>query len=301
MIICVDWKDEREDRREEPWRKKWEQLGSDVKVVELTGFENVSLDDVTLILIHRSVFSHNFDKDLGKFKSDHLDRIQGCVGVVTTGSGQEHVVTDEGSVCLVSTPFPPELGELATKVRTLKEELAAALKETDKQRRCKQLTAAWDTFDMRCGAKETLSALAILCQGFLAVHAVFDDEAGCWRYPDVLPALERLGWVSKNAAEEYEVVPDMAQFDIADKRSEVRNVDSYWLNVFREERSETSISTIERLREGLKKEWSSDVGPCDTVKKLLDRLEDGSLDDDDAPNAVAEAFCAVADQLDGEL
>jgi len=41
---------------------------------------------------------------------------------------------------------------------------------------------------------EALSALAILCQGYLAVHAVHDKEVKIWGPPEIAAALEQMGW-----------------------------------------------------------------------------------------------------------
>ena len=127
-----------------------------------------------------------------------------------------------------------------------------------------------------------LPALAILCQGYLAVHA--RRVGGGWGPPDIEAALHQMGYTS----EVHEVVS--SNIDI--KRTQVSSPD--WWDVSDE------YNTVDELVKQATEEWNRAEHPMgwDSVYPLFEHItqEDGPLN----TQLVASAYCALVERLGGE-
>jgi hypothetical protein len=301
MLVCVDYRDDKKR-----WQKNWEDLGEPI----IMTLDDIKADRLpkaaVLVLLHQSAVD-NFKDEFASTKSAILSRDTAFLGVVSAGPEQEHVVTDDGRVCMVSTPFFKELSQLAPKVQTLEKRLTTALHESDPQRRISKLTEAWDDFDAQPGMKETLSALAILCQGYLAVYTTHFGNTKPWTTNDnVLRALRKMGCVSENSVDVRSYVKDLG---ISQDVDSVSN-QTYWLGVFGEYSDAQAIQgTCERVRSAVMAEWGGkdDEGVakfCLSFDKLVERLEGlanaETAFDPDASTIVADMYCAIATRLEGQ-
>ncbi len=119
---------------------------------------------------------------------------------------------------------------------------------------------------------ESLSALSILCQGYLATNSKSEDKK-------VNEALDQMGW-------NKDIHPD-----ISNKKSETQET-SWWLEPFDNE-------TVDAIIAKLKKEWhgGKDGEIPKSVTELLKRIEQDKLQD---PVIVANAYLAIAARLETE-
>ncbi len=118
-----------------------------------------------------------------------------------------------------------------------------------------------------------LSALSILCQGYLATNSNSPD-------PLVQEALEEMGWNTfKNSS---------IQTDLSDKESETKKKD-WWLEPF-------TPKTIDDIHKQIVKEWNKNQysKTCDHVYYLLQALKQNTIED---PTIVANAYLAISDSL----
>jgi hypothetical protein len=137
---------------------------------------------------------------------------------------------------------------------------------------------------LRFFAHEALSnlvALSILCQGYLAVHAM--KEGDRWGPPEIKSALEHMGWdsVAEKAAEM--LGPDL----------EVRRKDAssptWWSGIFRESKDNLQGQLADEL-------GVSEIEDYPQIKALTDAMYGESPVQADI---VAGAFCAISGKLSG--
>lgn len=154
---------------------------------------------------------------------------------------------------------------------------------------------------------EVLAALAILCQGFLAVYAAYFGEAKPWATDDnLLRALRKMGYVSEDS---IDVRSEVENLRILKHLNGVSN-QTYWLGVFGEFSDGQAVQgTCGRVRSAVETEWGKKDGEwfakfSSSFDALVERLE-GLANaetpfDPDASAVVAEMYCAIAARLEGQ-
>jgi hypothetical protein len=130
--------------------------------------------------------------------------------------------------------------------------------------------------------QEILPALAILCEGYLAVHAECKSDKD-WTDDDIAPALERMGWTDFMAREGENlslIKPSLgSQADI----ELVRGLD-WWKGIFEDTAS---------LKQRLEVEWR-EVTNSPVPNAVSELLKIISQETEIAPpKAVAKAYCAI--------
>jgi len=128
---------------------------------------------------------------------------------------------------------------------------------------------------LRPQSAEVLSALSILCQGYLAIHAEEHGEGA-----EMTKALNQMGWSG-------DIVMDGANGHI----DRVSNP-GWWQKPF---------DGVENLAEEVKYEWGAKEN-LSRVETLLDWITKGqeSLEGKKARKNVATAYCALVQRLGGE-
>lgn len=122
---------------------------------------------------------------------------------------------------------------------------------------------------------EHLSALTILCEGYLAVHA--EDS-------DISSALELMGWTKFRKSERGQ---NLIQQDLSDKKSVVQ-CPQWWLNVFEQESFDDDV----------KKEWRDTTGTEEIPEALSDLLEAiRSGESVEQSKIVADAYCVLVKKI----
>ena len=118
---------------------------------------------------------------------------------------------------------------------------------------------------------EHLSALTILCKGYLAVHA--EDT-------DISSALDLMGWTEFRKSERGQ---NLIQQDLSDKKSVVQ-CPQWWLDVFEQKTFEDDV----------KKEWKDTTGTEEIPAALSDLLEAIHSGGPVVPSKiVADAYCVL--------
>lgn len=137
-----------------------------------------------------------------------------------------------------------------------------------------------------------LYALAILCQGYLAVHARKDD--GGWGPKELVPALRQMGWLDFMDGPGKSLLAG----DLERRQSEVCRA-GWWLELFELWKDDCIVpDKWEGLEESVKKEWGKDTASLpEEVAGLLSALRDG--DDVGDPKIVADAYCSIVERLGG--
>lgn len=132
---------------------------------------------------------------------------------------------------------------------------------------------------------EYLSALAILCQGYLAVHA--EKEGDEWGPPEIKDAIKQMGWPA--FVDSRGPGTHLLGSDLASKRGVVSDP-GWWSNIF-----EGAQTEVER---GIAREWGvDDINSCPALKNLVDAIYGtGSI----APAVVANAYCAIVEKQGGK-
>ena len=136
-----------------------------------------------------------------------------------------------------------------------------------------------------------LSALSILCQGYLAVHAEAYDEKEGWEPEEISDALEQMKWTE-----------ELMSSGMTSRVEEVTKPD--WWRVFDDE---------DGILDEAKQEWGDEADGWSTVKDLLIRVMEGrneeEREDTDEPEPlktekdrglVADAYCKLAERLGGD-
>jgi len=139
---------------------------------------------------------------------------------------------------------------------------------------------------LRFFAHQTVSnlvALSILCQGYLAVHAIKSGDQ--WGPSEIRSALDHMGWesVAERAAETLG-----SEQDIKQKQGNV-SLPEWWLDVFRKPQGELEELLANEL--GVKS-----IEDCQPLKKLSDSIY---ITKSMTPDIVAGAYCAISERLSG--
>jgi len=133
---------------------------------------------------------------------------------------------------------------------------------------------------------EHLSALSILCQGYLAAHAEgYDEPAGSeqeggWRPEEISDALKQMGWTEDLLASAANGQPE--------KSHEL----SWWTS---------SFDDTDNLIENAEDEWGDAEG-WPKVESLLQRIidEEGKIEGKEDCATVANAYCELDERLRGK-
>ena len=130
-----------------------------------------------------------------------------------------------------------------------------------------------------------LTALPILCQGYLAVHAEYKEQDKDWKDQDISIALEQMGWGSVDKS----LIPSTLG-----EKERIENVcdSSWWWTVFDrdfEERKDLLATVKKEWDESGDKEISKDLE--DLVKLIVAKKEVKP------PKMVAKAYLALVEKL----
>jgi hypothetical protein len=145
---------------------------------------------------------------------------------------------------------------------------------------------------------QLLPALVILCQGYLAVHAMCKGpDVLDWSPEDIRSALDEMGWnalVSRTASGE-----PMKPLDLSNQKQNVRR-QSWWLQAFDvlDENQEMNPGRWGAFKDDLTREWikGTNAGLPPELSTLLDLL--GSKDVEiTPPRIVANAYCVIVQNL----
>ena len=124
-------------------------------------------------------------------------------------------------------------------------------------------------------AKEHLSALNILCEGYLAVHADSEND-----HTDIKQALEEMKWPEFRKSERYRA---LIREDLGERICKVQQSE-WWSNVFGQE----------SFYDNMKKEWKDTTGTEEiptALNNLLATIRNGNTIK--PPKIVADAYCAL--------
>ena len=120
-----------------------------------------------------------------------------------------------------------------------------------------------------------LSALTILCGGYLAIHA--EDKTN---HTDISSALALMKWSEFRNSDRY---TELIQRNLGEKRDDIRQPE-WWLNVFEQE----------SFCDDVKKEWKDTTGTEEIPAALKDLLEAICSDESVVPpTIVADAYCVL--------
>jgi len=131
-----------------------------------------------------------------------------------------------------------------------------------------------------------LTALAILCQGYLAVHAEYKEQQDKdWKDQDISIALEQMSW---NSVDKSLIPSNLGE---KEKIKKVRN-QSWWWTVF-----EGDFEDRKDLLAAVKKEW--DESSDKEISKELEDLVKLIVEDNEVkpPKMVAKAYLALVEKL----
>ena len=130
-----------------------------------------------------------------------------------------------------------------------------------------------------------LTTFAILCQGYLAVHAEYKEQDKDWKNQDITPALEQMGWNSVDKS----MIP--RRLGKKEKIAKVRNPGWWWI-VF-----ETDIEERKSLLATIEKEW--DTSRDKEISKELEDLVKLIVEENEVkpPKMVAKAYLALVEKL----
>jgi lambda repressor-like predicted transcriptional regulator len=145
---------------------------------------------------------------------------------------------------------------------------------------------------------QLLPALLILCQGYLAVHAMYKGpDTLDWRPEDIKSALDEMGWnalISRTASRE-----SMKPSDLSNQKQNVRK-QSWWLQAFDvlDGSQEINPGRWKTFKDDLTREWirGTNAGIPTELNTLLDMLGSKGIEIT-PPTVVADAYRAVAQNL----
>jgi hypothetical protein len=147
---------------------------------------------------------------------------------------------------------------------------------------------------------DVLSALSILCQGYLAVHA--EKQNGEWGPPEIKPALEQMGWIDLLDGEGESGIAGQLK-NMSGKRDEV-NDPNWWGDTFdeddltkkaKEEWGEASTDDWKSVRNLLRRVEPADGEESSSSRRPLTEEELATVN----PATVKDAYCALAERLGG--
>lgn len=141
---------------------------------------------------------------------------------------------------------------------------------------------------------ELLPAIAILCQGYLAVHA---------ECPEIEEALELMGWNNLSESNKTALIGNLKG------QVETITAPQWWLEVFglwdsAKERAAQDAEIWDQFEQKLKDEWQEDrygcidkslLDPNDSSNSMIDTLRKNMFLS--SPGLIAEAYCALVKRL----
>ena len=130
-----------------------------------------------------------------------------------------------------------------------------------------------------------LATFAILCQGYLAVHAEYKELDKDWKDQDIAPALEQMSW---NSVDKSMIPSSLGKKESTEK---IRNP-SWWWTVF-----ERDFEDRKSLLAAVKKEW--DESSDKEISKELEDLIKLIVAENEVkpPKMVAKAYLALVEKL----
>jgi hypothetical protein len=130
-----------------------------------------------------------------------------------------------------------------------------------------------------------LTALAILCQGYLAVHAEYKEQDKDWKDQDISLSLEQMSW---NSVDKSMIPASLGKKESTEK---VRNP-SWWWTVF-----ERDFEDRKSLLAAVKKEWdeSSDKEISKELEDLVKLIV--AKKEVKPPKMVARVYLALVEKL----
>jgi len=225
MILCID------TRPDDTWQKRWEQL--DVSVTRWSPSQlrkalvsSTALSGYVIVLLHDSVFAAWADGE------PHVHILKGVeppfvMYVSSAPTSQE--IDPQHLTHRTMVPFPnnADLNHLRRPFHKLVKSLRIIRENADSDTSLlvKQRQAAWASWEREARpgqSKEVLPALAILCQGYLAVHA---PRSGTKATGELAAALQHIGWDS--------IAPDAKLPDLSGRNATVEAL-SWWTAPFTE-------------------------------------------------------------------
>jgi len=168
-----------------------------------------------------------------------------------------------GHVFFLRRPFPNSVGQ--QELRRFVDAFIEGYDDDDFSRQLEEAMA-----QLNAGSSlDFLSALSILCQGYLAVHS--DAEAA-------QSALSQMDWSD-------DLMPE--EIDLDARRDEVTDPQNGWWQVFNGE-----------LKKQAREEWDEDS--TEGWKKVSDLIDCISAEEDPGVKTVTSAYCKLAERLGGE-
>lgn len=232
----------------------------------------ISIADYDFVLQHISDANEEFNIAIQKWIKDyHKDKIVGIsggdalagYGAINAGRlGIPHIraTTAEFVIELINRKIPSDFSGNA-------ESLVNELKDSEVLR--------------------LLPALTILCQGYLAVHAVNGEDD-----KELLePALRQMGWF--DLGDDREKISQV----LKNKKDEVESA-KWWLAPFGLDGSENSESKWKEFKKNLKNEKKgAGKGDWITVDNFINNnMKNGELD---SPGIIAKVYCSLVSMLEG--
>ncbi len=137
---------------------------------------------------------------------------------------------------------------------------------------------------MCCPPIETLPALAMLCQGYLATGAAAKPVTDSWQQAEVNSALEAIGW--PDFGQDF---THFSEASISGRSAETVQKPSWWL---------TTFGSVQALRQTAQREWQQLGNQQDfatELEQLIDAIALGTSID--SPQLVAQAYSVIAPYL----
>lgn len=220
---------------------------------------------------HNITIAHASDQDWQQLITDCSSKGNVRVRVTVDGTPFNEPPTDENGIYMF---------HLAMRARELsEEEWKAILSGLSDQKTVEDLVRGKDPDGLRRffehEVMEHLSALTILCEGYLAVHADSKND-----HTDIKQALEEMKWPEFRKSDRDQI---LIQEDLGEKICEIQQPE-WWSNVFGQE----------SFYKDVKKEWENTTRTEEIPKALDDLLEMIRASDTVIPpKIVADAYCVL--------
>jgi hypothetical protein len=169
-ILCIDWFVENEAGVKEH-QKDWASILHGISVADIYDerLHSISYSDILLVLIHDSVKSKspsNYKALEEKLRSSNPAPYVMSISAQPT-SPQQHI-RENGKWNTTGVSFPKCLKHLRVGFEKLVGRLAAITRSSDATDEIQSRVRAWEEWE-NC-SRPALSALSLLCQGYLAAH-----------------------------------------------------------------------------------------------------------------------------------
>lgn len=147
---------------------------------------------------------------------------------------------------------------------------------------------------------EWLPTLAILCQGFLAVHADFDCETGRWGPPAIIKALEDMGWLDALSDVEVRNALRPRKLDDLERQRKTVGAAKWWrdpLGITCDDDSHLQDHIDAFLKDHIDDEWKHGKGgDLEPVRELVISFAQDELECNDL-GRVARAYSEIRKNL----